>query len=89
MSVEQLESNLLRLSRDERRRFIEWFYRHEHEIFEAQEEDRVSPEIESEILRRGEELRANPGLAVPVTDDWFENLKRRLPNASAFKASSS
>jgi hypothetical protein len=37
----------------------------------------------AEILRRSAELDANPALAVPVTDEWFEQLKRRLGDASS------
>jgi hypothetical protein len=87
MSVEQLESSLLKLSREERRKFIQWFYHHEHEIFDSQEDEMPGSAVEAEISRRSDELDANPGLAVPVTDAWFEELKRRLPDASARKAS--
>jgi hypothetical protein len=82
MSVEQIEQTLLHLPREERRRFAQWFYRHEVDIFEPLESDGISPAIEAEILRRSAELAANPGLAIPVTDEWFEQLKRKLGDAS-------
>ena len=32
MSVEQLEQSVLQLSPEERRRFLDWMYAHEHEL---------------------------------------------------------
>jgi hypothetical protein len=87
MSGEQLESSLPKLSHDERRKFIQWFHHHEHEIFDSQEDEMLGSAVETEISRRSDELDANPGLAVPVTDEWFEVLKRRLPDVSPRKAS--
>ena len=83
MSVEQIEKTLLNLPRAERRRFAQWFYDHESDIFEPQAEDEVSVAAKTEILRRRDELAANPGLAVPVTDEWFDELKRRLSHVHA------
>jgi hypothetical protein len=87
MSVEQIEKTLLQLPPEDRRRFADWFYRHEDEIFGLCDEDEISPAAKAEILRRRDELKANPGLAVPVTDEWFENLKRQLADARAAKTS--
>ena len=84
MSVEQIEKTLLQLPREERRKFADWFYQHENEIAGP---DEIHPEVKAEILRRSDELKANPGLAVPVTDDWFENLKRQLADARSAKTS--
>ena len=83
MSIEQLEEQILHLPRDARRRFAQWFYEHENQIVEPREDDEVSTATKAEILRRSAELDANPGLAVPVTDEWFEQLKRRLGDASS------
>jgi len=35
MSIEQLESTLMELSREDRRQFARWFYDHEHEIVDS------------------------------------------------------
>ena len=78
MSIEQLEDQVSQLPRDERRRFARWFYEHENQIVEPREGDEISVATKAETLRRSAELDANPGLAVPVTDEWFEQLKRRL-----------
>ena len=83
MSVEQIEKTLLQLPRAERRQFLQWFYNHEADLFDPQESDEINPEVKAEILRRRDELDANPGLAIPVTDEWFEQLKRKLANAPA------
>jgi len=85
MSVEQIESQVLALPEGERRRFLLWLDDHRHEILPH--EDEVSDEVADEILRRSDELKANPGLAVPVTDEWFENLKRQLADACPAKTS--
>jgi hypothetical protein len=87
MSLDQLEQKVLSLPREERRKFARWFYENENEILEPHDDDEISPAVRAEILRRRDELIANPGLAVPVTDEWFENLKRKLADARARKAS--
>jgi hypothetical protein len=87
MSVDQLAKNLLRLPREQRRQFADWFYRHENEIFEPHDKDEISPAVKAEILRRRDDLEANPGLAVPVTGQWFEQLKRKLADARPRQAS--
>jgi hypothetical protein len=87
VSVEQIEKSLLQLPREERRQFADWFYRHENEIFEPHDDDEISPAVKAEILRRRDELDANPGLAVPVADEWFDGLKRKLADARARQAS--
>ncbi|MFM8469963.1 MAG: hypothetical protein ACKODH_08335 [Limisphaerales bacterium] len=86
MSVEQIEATLLQLPREERRRFADWFYANEAEILSPQDVEAIHPEVQAEILRRRDELDANPGLAVPVTDEWFDDLKRKLADARARQA---
>ena len=83
MSTEQLEDQVLQLPRDERRRFARWFYEHENQIVEPCEGDEISAKTKAEIIRRSAELDANPGLAVPVNVEWFEQLKRRLADGTA------
>jgi hypothetical protein len=68
----------MELPRDARREFAQWFYKHELEILDPAEDDEVSPEVKAEILRRCDELDRNPGLAIPVTDEWFDQLKKKL-----------
>ena len=87
MSVEQIESTLLQLPPDERRRFADWFYQHESEIVEPPASDDIHPEVKAEILRRSAELRDHPELAEPVDAEYFERMKRRVANALSRKTS--
>jgi hypothetical protein len=89
MNVEQIENQLMELPMQERRRFARWFYEQEEKLLGDSSETEISPEIQEEIFRRRDALRANPGLAVPVTDEWFQRLKQKLSLARASKASAS
>ena len=72
MSVDQLEATLLKLPREERRKFADWFYQHENEILDPRDDDEVSPEVMAEIMRRREEALAHPELLEP----WGDTTKR-------------
>lgn len=87
MSVEQIESTLLQLPPEQRRRFADWFYQHEDQILEPADNDEIHPDVKAEILRRSAELRDHPELAQPVDDAYFERMKRRVANALSGKAS--
>ena len=65
MSVEQIESTLLQLPPEERRRFADWFYRHEDEIVESHDNNEIHPDVKAEILRRRDEALAHPELMEP------------------------
>jgi len=74
MSVEQIEQSLLQLGREERRRFAEWFFEHQEQLTGP---DYVHPEVKAEVLRRLEEVDANPALLEP----WggkLEDARQRL-----------
>jgi hypothetical protein len=85
MSLDQIEAKVLELPADERRQFARWFYDHEQSIFSPPTEEVIDPGIRAEILRRRDELRNNPGLAIPVTDEWLNKLKQRFSSAPASK----
>jgi hypothetical protein len=78
VTIEQLGSKLMELPRDERREFAQWFYKHELEILDPAEDDDISPQVKAEIVRRCDEIERNPSLAIPVTDEWFDQLKKKL-----------
>jgi hypothetical protein len=78
MTIEQLGSKLMELPREARREFAHWFYEHELEILDPAEDDEISPQVKAEIVRRCEEIERNPSLAIPVTDEWFDQLKKKL-----------
>ena len=86
MSVEQIESSLLQLPPEERRRFVDWFYQHEDELAGTDTDD-IHPDVKAEILRRRDEAIAHPELMEPVTAEWFEGVKRKLADARSAKAS--
>jgi hypothetical protein len=77
MSVEQLEDSLMRLAREERRRFARWFYEHENSILEPQGDDEIHPAIEAEILRRRDEADAHPERLDPW-EGTTERVRARL-----------
>jgi hypothetical protein len=89
MSVEQIESQLMELPFDERRKFARWFYDHEQKILETTADEAINPEIQAQVLRRLDDARSNPGLAVPVTDEWFQQLKERISIVRTSKAPAS
>jgi hypothetical protein len=77
MSVEQIGVTLLKLSRQERRQFADWFYQHENEILDPREEDEVSSEVKAEVLGRREAALAHPELLEPW-GDTAERLRAQL-----------
>ena len=85
MSVEQIEATLLRLSREERRQFADWFYQHEEEILDPRDDDEISPEAKAEILRRREAFPANPSMAEPW-EGTTERLRTQLDEIRRQKA---
>ena len=52
------------LSLEERRRFADWFYDHEHDLI-GSEDSHTHPEVKAEVIRRREEAEANPTLLSP------------------------
>ena len=82
MSVEQLEQSVLKLSAEERRRFMDWLFEHEDEFIAP---DDIHPEVKAEILRRREEALAHPEKleawdnAFPRMKQQFDELRRKNP----------
>lgn len=79
MNVAELESEVLALPMPERRQFVHWLDEHRDEILP--DEDEIHPAVQAEILRRRDEVLAHPELLQPVTDEWFDSLKRKLADA--------
>ncbi|MEI8078593.1 MAG: hypothetical protein WCH61_03055 [bacterium] len=91
MSVEQLEQQIQRLPRQELARLVGWldgFLDRQAPEDPAESVDLTDVE-QAELLRRRDELLANPDLAQPMDDDYFAGLKRELANARARQASGS
>lgn len=86
MSVEQIEQSLLQLPREDRRRFLNWFYEHEDELI-GPDGDQIHPEVQAEILRRRDEALAHPERleawerAFPRMQQRFDELRGKNPYA--------
>jgi hypothetical protein len=78
MSVEQIEDSLLKLPLEERRRFVDWLYEHEHELVGP---DYIHPEVKAEVIRRLEEVNAHPELLEP----WEGTLERARQRLNEFR----
>jgi len=78
MSVEQIEESVLKLSPDERRRFLDWLYEHQPELVGP---DYIHPEVKAEIVRRLEEVTAHPELLEP----WEGSLERARQRLNEFR----
>ena len=91
MSVEQLEQQIQRLPRQDLARLVGWL----DSFLDRQapqvpvESDDLTGDEQAELWRRRDELLANPDLAQPMDDDYFEGLKRQLAEARARQASGS
>ena len=86
MSVEQIEHTLLQLPPEDRRRFVDWFYQHEDELIGTATED-IRPEVKAEILRRRDEVMANPEL-MEAWDGTMDEARKRLNEIRRQKAES-
>jgi len=77
VTLEEIQSTLLNLPPVERREFAQWFYEHEADILEYSD-DELSPEWKAELLRRAKEMDENPSMAIPVTAEYFNNLRKKI-----------
>ena len=86
MSVEQIETSVLQLPPEDRRRFLNWLYEHEDELL-GSDDGEIHPEVQAEILRRREEALAHPEKleawesAFPRMKQRFNELRRQNPYA--------
>jgi hypothetical protein len=88
MSVDQIEKTLLQLPPEARRQFADWFYLHENEIIESQDEIELTPEIEAGILQRRDEADAHPERVEPW-EGTTERVRARLHELRHQKAQNS
>lgn len=91
MSIEQLEQQIQRLPPQDLARLVGWldgFLDRQPPQAPADSDD-LSVDEQAKLLRRRDELLANPDLAQPMDDDYFEGLKRQLADARARQPSGS
>ena len=92
MSVEQIEEQVRRLPPEDLAQFVFWLDAHLGRALhggdqpEAEGED-LSAEEKQELVRRRTEILADPSLALPMDDEYFERLKHQLRDAAPQKAS--
>ncbi len=85
VSLEQLEAAILRLSAEERQRLAVWFEENRRQLLGA-EDDELTEEQETEIIRRRQLALAQPGLLEPW-DGTIERARERLHEFRRQKAS--
>jgi hypothetical protein len=89
MSLEQLESSILSLNPEERKKFAQWFEEHRHDLMldDASSGDELTAEQQAEVLRRREQARAHPELLEPW-DGTIDRVRERLHELRRQKTSS-
>ncbi len=84
MSVEKLEEQIRQLPPDELARLTGWFDQFLGRSVPGDSEDiDLTDEEKAELVRRRDQLTANPNLALPLDDDYFDRLKHDLADARA------
>ena len=82
MSVEKLEEQIRQLPPDELARLTGWFDQFLGRSAPGDSEDiDLTDEEKAELLRRRDQLAADPNLAQPLDDHYFDRLKRDLADA--------
>jgi hypothetical protein len=85
MSVEQIESQVLALPIEERRKFTRWLDEHRDEI---EQPSALVQAQHHEIGRRLAEMEADPAMRVPFTQADVEQMFREFADARSQKTSS-
>jgi len=89
MSVEKLQNEIRGLSANELTQLTEWLCQYlANSTQAAQGGWQETTEQVNELERRLAEFQADPNVATPFEPDYFNNLKRRLIDERAQKASS-
>jgi hypothetical protein len=85
MSVEQIESQVLALPIEERRKFTRWLDENRDEI---EQPSALALAQQQEIGRRLAEMEADPAMRVPFAQADVEQMFREFADARAKKTSS-
>jgi len=87
VSLEQLESAILALAPEQRKKLVAWFEEHRHDLLgEDDVDDDLSEDQKREILRRRDLALAHPELLEPW-DGTIERVRQRLHELRHQKAS--
>jgi hypothetical protein len=88
-TLAEIESAVLDLPPVERARFVQWLDEKRVELLPAEAGDvvEIADVQRREVLRRRDELIANPALAQPFGDGYFDRLRQKVADVRAGKAS--
>ena len=85
MSVEQIESQVLALPIEERRKFTRWL---DENLDEIEQPSALAQAQQQEIGRRLAEMEADPAMRVPFAQADVEEMFREFADARSQKTSS-
>jgi len=86
MSLEQLESSILALKPEDRKKFARWFEEHRDDLIPGNSEDEeLTSEQRAEVLRRREQALAHPELLEPW-QGTVDRVRQRLHDLRSQKA---
>jgi hypothetical protein len=82
-TLAEIESAVLELPPGERARFVQWLDDNRCDLLPAETGDAadIADAQRQEVLRRRDELLANPALAQRFDDDYFNRISRNLPRS--------
>ena len=88
-TVSEIESAVRGLPLNERVQFVAWLDAHRGEILPAEHDDgfEVVEAERREVLRRKDELIANPALAARIDDEYFNRLRQKIADVRTGKTS--
>jgi hypothetical protein len=86
MSLEQLESAILALAPEQRRKLAAWFEEHRQDLLGEDDADDLSEDQRAELQRRRDLALAHPELLEPW-DGTIERVRQRLHELRRQKAS--
>ena len=87
-TIAEIESAVMGLSPQDRAQLVTWLDDHRNELLPG--DDAVAEIAEAqrrEVLRRRDELIANPALAQKFDDGYFDRLRKKVADVRAGKAS--
>ena len=84
-TLAEIEAAVLNLQPVDRARFVEWLDQNRRELLPSESGNAVeiTEAQRREVLRRRDELLANPALARPLDGDYFTHLRQKVADVRA------
>jgi hypothetical protein len=84
-TLAEIEAAVQTLPLDERAQLIEWLDEHRNELLPGGDAEgaHITEAQRREVLRRRDELLANPSLGEPIDDGYFARLRQRVADVGA------